>query len=131
MVKKLILILEATLVTMTMCSCGRDWYGDTFVKRELVTFHVKSDSGQPLNGVEVMTVEVDAFDNDPIIGRTHYAYTDAEGLVTVKAAYDKELGYSSLTERTTRFYFTADGYTAYDTLFNYWEDTVGIVLYME
>lgn len=131
MVKKLILILEATLVTMTMCSCGRDWYGDTFVKRELVTFHVKSDSGQPLNGVEVMTVEVDAFDNDPIIGRTQYDYTDADGVVTIEAVFDDGNGYSMLGERTNRFIFTATDYAVFDTIFNYWEGTVDIVLHEE
>ena len=131
MVKKLILILEATLVTMTMCSCGRDWYGDTFVKRELVTFHVKSDSGQPLNGVEVMTVEVDAFDNDPIIGRTQYDYTDADGFVTIEAVFDDGDGYSMLGERTNRFIFTATDYAVFDTIFNYWEGTVDIVLHEE
>ena len=131
MVKKLILILEATLVTMTMCSCGRDWYGDTFVKRELVTFHVKSDSGQPLNGVEVMTVEVDAFDNDPIIGRTQYDRTDADGVVTIEAVFDDEDGYSMLGERTNRFIFTATDYAVFDTIFNYWEGTVDIVLHEE
>lgn len=131
MVKKLILILEATLVTMTMCSCGRDWYGDTFVKRELVTFHVKSDSGQPLNGVEVMTVEVDAFDNDPIIGRTLYDYTDADGVVAIEAVFDDGDGYSMLGERTNRFIFTATDYAVFDTIFNYWEGTVDIVLHEE
>lgn len=119
------------LLAVLMSACQRDTFGDLFVKRKALTFRVQSDSGQVLSGVCLTTVECDAFDNDPIVGRTNYAYTDEEGLVTVKAAYDKELGYSSLTERTTRFYFTADGYTAYDTLFNYWEDTVGIVLYME
>ena len=78
-----------------------------------------------------MTIERDAFDNDPIVGRTNYTYTDENGFVTVKAAYDEVPGYSNLNERTTSFTFTADGYADYDTIFNYWEDTVDIVLYRE
>lgn len=78
-----------------------------------------------------MTVERDAFDGDPIIDRTNYAYTDENGFVTVKAAFDEEPGFSSLTERTTSFTFTADGYAKYDTLFNYWEGVIDIVLHRE
>lgn len=128
MIKKAITFLAVTLVTMVLCSCGRDWYGDTFVRRELVTFHVLSDTGNPLEGVEVKTVEVDAFDNDPILGRTQYDYTDADGKVTIKAAFNNNPNSSSLTERTNRFTFTATGYVIFDTLFNHWDSPVDIVL---
>ena len=120
--------MAVTLVTMTICSCGRDWYGDTVVRRELVTFHVQNDNGSPLEGVEVKTVEVDAFDNDPIIGRTQYDRTDADGKVTIKAAFNNNPNSSSLTERTNRFTFTATGYAVFDTLFNHWDGPVEIVL---
>ena len=116
------------MVTMVLCSCSRDWYGDTFVRRELVTFHVQNDTGNPLKGVEVKAVEVDAFDNDPIVGRTQYAYTDDDGMVTIKVAFNDEEGYNGLTERTNRFTFTATGYTVLDTLFNHWDGPVDIVL---
>jgi hypothetical protein len=36
-----------------------------------------------------------------------------------------------LAERTTRFTFTATGFTVFDTIFNDWEDTVDIVLSKE
>lgn len=113
---------------MVLCSCGRDWYGDAFVRRERVTFLVQNDTGDPLEGVEVKTVEVDAFDNDPILGRTQYDYTDADGKVTIKAAFNNNPNSSSLTERTNRFTFTAIGYTVLDTLFNHWDGPVEIVL---
>lgn len=129
MTKKTIIILA--IMAMVMCSCQRDTFGDLFVKRKPVTFHVQSDSGQSLQDVCLKTEELDTFDNDPIVGRTNYAYTNADGLVTVKAAFDENPGYSSLSVRTTTFTFTADGYATYDTLFNYWEDTVGIVLRRE
>ena len=131
MIKNLILILGVTLVTMTMCSCGRDWYGDVFVNRKPVTFRVMNDSGTPLENVEVKSEELDAFDYDLIIDGTHYARTNAEGLVTVNAVFDEDAGYSSLGERTTKFTFTATDYTVFDTILNYWEGTVDIVLHEE
>ena len=129
MTKKTIIILA--IMAMVMCSCQRDTFGDLFVKRKPVTFHVQSDSGQSLQDVCLKTEELDTFDNDPIVGRTHYAYTDAEGMVTVKAAFNNEPGYSSLSERTTMFTFTATNYIEFDTVFNYWEDTVDIFLHRE
>ena len=124
-------ILIFAMMAVLMSGCQRDTFGDLFVKRKALTFRVQSDSGQALQNVCLMAVECDVFDNDPIVGRTNYAYTDADGLVTVQAAYNKEPSYSSLSERTTNFTFTADGYTTYDTIFNYWEDTVDIVLRQE
>ena len=121
MTKKTIIILA--IMAMVMCSCQRDTFGDLFVKRKPVTFHVQSDSGQSLQDVCLKTEELDTFDNDPIVGRTHYAYTDAEGMVTVEAAFN--------SDRTTRFTFTATNYIEFDTVFNYWEDTVDIFLHRE
>ena len=112
-----------------MCSCGRDWYGKVFVNRKPVTFRVMNDSGTPLENVEVKSEELDAFDNDPIIGRTQYDRTDADGNVTIKAAFNNNPNSSSLTERTNRFTFTATDYAVFDTIFNYWEGTVDIVLH--
>lgn len=124
-------ILTLVIMAVLMSGCHHDTFGDIFVRRESVTFHVLSETNQPLKDVCLTTVERDAFDNDPIVGRTNYAYTDENGFVTVKSAFDEEPGYSSLSERTTSFTFTADGYIAFDTLFNYWEDTVDIVLHRE
>ena len=129
MVKKLLTILTVTLVTMTICSCGRDWYGDMFVRRELVTFHVLNDNGTPLENVEVKSEELDAFDYDLILNGTHYDHTNADGIVTVKAVFDEDAGYSSLGERTTRFTFTTTDYAVFDTIFNYWNGTVEIILH--
>ena len=131
MKRKEILLLASLAIAMTTVGCQRDTFGDLFVKRKSLIFHVQSDSGQDLSGVCLKTVECDAFDGDPIVGRTNYTYTDEDGLVTVKAAFDEEPGYSSLIERTTRFTFTATNYIEYDTLFNYWEDTVDIVLHRQ
>lgn len=131
MTKKAITFLAVTLVTMTICSCGRDWYGDMFVKRELVTFLVQNDNGTPLENVELKSEELDAFDYDLILNGTHYDYTNADGIVTVKAVFDKEAGYSSLGERTTRFTFKATDYAVFDTIFNHWDGTVEIVLRRE
>ena len=127
MKRKLIVLLSCLTMSLLMFSCQRDTFGDLFVKRKSVTFHVQSDSGQPLQDACLKTEELDTFDNDPIIGRTHYAYTDADGIVTVEAAFNN----NSLTERTTRFTFTATNYIEYDTVFNYWEDTVDIVLHRQ
>lgn len=124
-------ILIVAMMAVLMSSCQHDTFGDLFVKRKSVTFHVQSEHNQPLKDVCLMTVERDAFDNDPIVGRTNYAYTDENGFVTVNAAFNEEPGYSRLGERTTSFSFSADGYTAYDTVFNYWEDTVDIILYRQ
>lgn len=126
--RKTYLLLCLCAATLTV-ACGRDMYGDLFVRRETVTFRVLDDSGLPLQGVRLMTEELDAFDYDLIVDGTHYAYTDAEGMVTVKAVFDEETGYSQLGERTTRFTFTASGYTEYDTIFNYWDGIVDITLY--
>lgn len=131
MIRQTISILAVMAIAILVSSCGRDWYGDTFVRRELVTFHVQNDTGNPLKGVEVKAVEVDAFDNDPIVGRTQYAYTDDDGMVTIKVAFDDEEGYSSLSERTNRFTFTATDYAVFDTLFNYWDGTIEIMLQRE
>ena len=56
----------------------------------------------------------------------HYAYTDVEGMVTVKAVFDEDPGHSRLIKRTTRFTFTASGHAEYDTSFNHRDGTVGI-----
>ena len=126
--KKWILGLSAMML-MTISACKRDVYGDVFVNRDPVTFHVQSEEGKSLSNVSLKAVEVDGFDNDPIVGRTQYAYTDAEGVVTVDAARDN--GEDLLGERTTRFTFTATDYVVFDTVFNEWEGTVDIVLYKE
>jgi len=126
--KKWILGLSAMML-MTISACKRDVYGDVFVNRDPVTFHVQSEEGQPLSNVSLKAVEVDGFDNDPIVGRTQYAYTDAEGVVTVDAARDNRE--DLLGERTTRFTFTATDYVVFDTVFNEWQGTVDIVLYKE
>ena len=62
---------------------------------------------------------------------THYAYTDAEGMVTVKAVFDEDPSHNRLIERTTRFTFTASGHAEYDTSFNHWDGTVDITLQRE
>ena len=126
--KKWILGLSAMML-MTISACKRDVYGDVFVNRDPVTFHVQSEEGQSLSNVSLKAVEVDGFDNDPIVGRTQYAYTDAEGVVTVDAARDNRE--DLLGERTTRFTFTATDYVVFDTVFNEWEGIVDIVLYKE
>ena len=117
------------MMLMTISACKRDVYGNVFVNRDPVTFHVISEEGKPLSNVSLKAVEVDGFDNDPIVGKTQYAYTDAEGVVTVDAARDN--GEDLLGERTTRFTFTATDYVVFDTVFNAWEGTVDIVLYKE
>lgn len=58
----------------------------------------------------------------------HYAYTNAEGMVTVKAVFDEDPGYNRLIKRTTRFTSTASGHAEYDTTFNHRDGTVGITL---
>ena len=128
MIKKSIIFLAFIVMAITMCSCGRDWYGDMFVKRELVTFHVQNDNGTPLEDVEVKSEELDAFDYDLILNGTHYDRTNADGMVTIKVVFDEEAGYSSLGERTTRFTFTTTNYAVFDTIFNHWDGTVEIVL---
>ena len=119
----------AVTMLMTISACKRDVYGDIFVKREPVTFRVQSEEGQLLSNVSLKAVGVDTFDNDPIIGRTQYAYTDDEGLVTVEVAFGSTT--ESLWERSTRFTFTATGYAVFDTVFNSWEGTIDIVLFKE
>ena len=113
---------------VTISACKRDVYGDLFVNRDPVTFYVHSDVGQPLENVSLKTEELDGFDNDPIVDGTHYAYTDANGMVTVDAARNNS---EALAERTTRFTFTATNYAVFDTIFNSWDGTIDIVLYKE
>ena len=127
--KRLALCFMAVTMLMTISACKRDVYGDIFVKREPVTFRVQSEEGQLLSNVSLKAVGVDTFDNDPIIGRTQYAYTDDEGLVTVEVAFGSTT--ESLWERSTRFTFTATGYAVFDTVFNSWEGTIDIVLFKE
>lgn len=127
--KKLAFAFMAAMMLMTISACKRDVYGDVFINRDPVTFHVQSAEGQSLSNVSLKAVEVDGFDNDPIVGRTQYAYTDTEGMVTVDAARNN--GEGLLGERTTRFTFTATDYIVFDTIFNSWDDTVDIVLYKE
>ena len=125
----MIFAIMAAMMLMTMFACKRDVYGDVFVNRDPVTFYVQSAEGQPLSNVSLKIEEVDGFDKEPIVGRTQYAYTDAEGMVTVDAARNN--GEDLLGERTTRFTFTATDYVVFDTVFNSWEGTVDIVLYRD
>ena len=127
--KKMTFAFMATMMLMTISACRRDVYGDLFIKREPVTFHVQSEEGQPLSNVSLKTEELDGTGGDVILDGIHYAYTDAEGMVTVKAAVSNSP--EPLTERTTRFTFTATDYVVFDTVFNSWEGTVDIVLYKE
>ena len=126
--KKLTIALKAMMMLMTISACKRDVYGDLFVNRDPVTFYVHSDVGQPLENVSLKTEELDGFDNDPIVDGTHYAYTDANGMVTVDAARNNS---EALAERTTRFTFMATNYAVFDTIFNSWDGTIDIVLYRE
>ena len=121
--------LFAAMMLVTISACRRDVYGDLFINRDPVTFHVQSEGGQPLSNVSLKTEELDGFDGDLIVNGTHYAYTDDEGMVTVDAAVRNSPG--PLTERTTRFTFTATDYVVFDTIFNRWEGTIDIVLYKE
>ena len=116
----------AAMLLMVMSACKGDVYGDLFINRDPVTFRVQSEEGRPLSNVSLKTEELDGFDNDPIIDGTHYAYTDAEGMVTVEAARNNQ---GLLAERTTRFTFTATDYVVFDTILNSWTDTIDIVLY--
>ena len=129
--KKLTFAFMATMMLMTISACRRDIYGDLFIKREPVTFRVQSEEGQPLSNVSLKTEELEGFgmDGDVILNGIHYAYTDTEGMVTVKAAVSNSPG--PLTERTTRFTFIATDYVVFDTVFNSWEGTIDIVLYKE
>ena len=126
--KRLALCFMAVVMLMTVSACKRDVYGDIFINRDPVTFHVKSNDGQSLSNVSLKTEELDGFDYDLIVDGTHYAYTDSLGMVTVDAARSNP---DLLAERTTRFTFTATGFTVFDTIFNDWEDTVDIVLSKE
>lgn len=118
------------IVTMliVVSACKHDVYGDIFINRDPVTFYVHSDEGQPLENVSLKTEELDGFDYDLIVDRTHYAYTDSLGMVTVDAARSNP---DLLAERTTRFTFTATDYIVFDTIFNSWDGTIDIVLYKE
>ena len=122
------LAFMAAMMLITITSCKRDVYGELFVPRESVTFQVTTEDGQMLSNVSLKTEELDAFDNDLIVNGTHYYSTDAEGKVTVDAPYYTT---SRLTERTTRFTFTATDCAVFDTIFNIWEGTVDIVLHRE
>ena len=126
--KKLVLGFMVMMMLVTISACKRDVYGDIFINRDPVTFHVKSNDGQSLSNVSLKTEELDGFDYDLIVDGTHYAYTDSLGMVTVDAARSNP---DLLAERTTRFTFTATGFTVFDTIFNDWEDTVDIVLSKE
>ena len=127
--RKLTFAFMAAMMLLTISAGRRDVYGDLFINRDPVTFHVQSEGGQPLSNVSLKTEELDGFDGDLIVNGTHYAYTDAEGIVTVDAAVHNSPG--PLTERTTRFTFTATDYVVFDTIFNRWEGTIDIVLYKE
>ena len=122
------LVLMAAMMLTTISACKQDVYGDWFVPRESVTFQVTTEDGQVLPDVSLMTEELDAFDNDLIVDGTHHYTTDAEGKVTIEAPYYTT---SRLSERTTRFTFTATDYAVFDTIFNYWDGTVDIVLHRE
>ena len=126
--RKTSLLLLVLMMLMAMSACKRDMYGKLFVPRESVTFQVTTEDGQVLPNISLKTEELDAFDNDLIVNGTHYYSTDAEGKVTVDAPYYTT---SRLTERTTRFTFTATDYAVFDTIFNTWEGTVDIVLRRE
>ncbi len=117
------------MMLMILPACKRDVYGDLFINRELVTLRVQSDDGRLLSNVSVKAEEVDTFDNDPIIDRTQYVYTDADGLATLEVAFSSKS--EPLLDRTTRFTFTATDYAVFDTIFNYWEGTIDIVLQRE
>ena len=126
--RKTSLLLLVLMMLTTMSACKRDIYGKLFVPRKSVTFQVTNEDGQMLSNVSLKTEELDAFDNDLIVNGTRYFDTDAEGKVTVDAPYYTT---SHLSERTTRFTFTATDYVVFDTIFNYWEGNVDIVLYRE
>ena len=122
------LVFMAAMMLTTISACKQDVYGDLFVPRESVTFQVTAEDAQVIPDVSLMTEELDAFDNDLIVDGTHHYTTDAEGKVTVEAPYYTT---SRLSERTTRFTFTATDYAVFDTIFNYWDGTVDIVLHRE
>lgn len=119
---KRLLLLFAILLSLVMSACKGDAYGDVFVNRKPVTFHVCADNGNPISKAEVKAEELDSFDNDPIINRTRSVFTDSNGIATIT---DAAFGHES---RTNRFSFIADDYVVFDTLFASWTDTVDIVL---
>ena len=121
-----LLVMFAAMLLMVMSACKGDVYGDLFINRDPVTFRVQSDEGRPLSNVSLKTEELDGFDYDLIVEGTHYAYTDAEGMVTVEAARNNQ---GLLAERTTRFTFTATDYVVFDTILKSWTDTIDSVLY--
>lgn len=128
MYKKGFLFLTIVLAAMMMNACEHDWYGRVFINRKPVTFQVLSVSGQSLPDVEVKAEELDALDYDPILEGLHYTRTDSEGMATVDAVYNPESGHYRLGERTTRFTFTTTDYSLFDTVFNYWDGIVEIIL---
>lgn len=110
------------MVLVAISACKGDAYGDVFVNRKPVTFHVSADNGNPISNVEVKAEELDSFDNDPIINRTRSVFTDSNGIASIAdAAFDHE-------SRTNRFSFIADDYVVFDTTFAAWTDTIDIVL---
>ena len=118
----------AAMMLSTISACKQDVYGDLFVPRESVSFQVTNEDGQVLPDVSLKTEELDDFDYDLIVNGTHYYTTDAKGEVTVEAPYYTT---EHLTKRTTRFTFTATDYVVFDTIFNYWDGTVDIILHRE
>ena len=118
----------AAMMLTTISACKQDVYGELFVPRESVTFQVTNEDGKMLSNVSLKTEELDDFDYDLIVNGTHYYTTDAEGKVTVDAPYYTT---DRLAKRTTRFTFTATDYIDFDTIFNYWEGTVDVVLRRE
>ena len=78
------------MVLVAISACKGDAYGDVFVNRKPVTFHVSADNGNPISNVEVKAEELDSFDNDPIINRTRSVFTDSNGIATITdAAFDQ------------------------------------------
>ena len=124
--KKLAIAFMVVMMTISLSACRHDVYGKLFVHREPVTFIVQTEDEEPLANVLLRTEELDDFDYDLIVDGTHVAYTDDEGKVTVYAPFkDNE----KLFGRTTRFTFSAPDYTTFDTIFNYWTDTITITLH--
>lgn len=125
------LAFMAAMMLITISACKRDIYGDLFVKRAPVTFHVTNEDGQALSNVWVKAEECDGFDGDVVNrGAARNAYTDDEGMATISDAACHNPA-AMMGGRTNGFTFTATGYAVFDTLFNAWEGTVDIVLRRE
>lgn len=54
------------MVLVAISACKGDAYGDVFVNRKPVTFHVSADNGNPISNVEVKAEELDSFDKPMI-----------------------------------------------------------------